>query len=477
MSDTARAVACRAKMVDILQKRAAEGPAFFEPDFTERGQFVRKYPQGKKPRSNLPVELPGAGTAAGQMDISGLARMPPEQIAQLSAADREELLNALRGVGGYLKNTGSTIARNVSAKRNAPPEPLTLEQQIAERVKAQSTQAAEEFKRQQAINKSLGVERAPGISDAVGGALGAIGSAGRSVGRGASSAWDWYSNLMGRAGQSAHRWATEPSRQLEQSEDRLVGAVRKGLESGALDDATARRLLGEDPAPPGILSKMLGWAGENPWTTAAGGTLGLMALSRLLRSPKRKKKVEEDDLTEEEKLELDMLRSKAAEDKTEKKAFYGCVGDRYIVLKGDNRGKIGTCTKNERKSYDDEYVDDDGAKVTKRKEECKVTIKFTDGATMESDSPEGELRCYYGDKTDSDMDNLKDDQGPCEAKAAFDDIGAEEEPSENQSKLAAVLSRIINGDDGLEQIIERLKTAKSKKKDKKKGCKKAEGEE
>lgn len=49
--------------------------------------------------------------------------------------------------------------------------------------------------------------------------------------------------------------------------------------------------------------------------------------------------------------------------------------------------------------------------------------------------------------------------------APFDNIGL----SEGQSKLADVLSRVINGDSGLEQIIERLKTAKTKyKKGKKK---------
>ena len=243
----------------------------------------------------------------------------------------------------------------------------------------------------------------------------------------------------------------------------LRGAVRGGLTgvgaglgaTGALDHATPflSNLLGiKDPHIARLISSALG--------AGAGGLGGYMLSSLIPRGKKKEEEVEEEEDT--------VPVRKAASDKT---AFYCCVGNKLVVTSGDKSGKIGTCTKVDRTSTDSDYVDEDGAKVTKRKEDCKVTVKFKDGTTQEFDSPDGTLKEYYGDKDDTDDEyaaKVPNEEFPSEGKAAFDDVESEveKEASEGQTKLADLLARVINGDTGLEQIIERLKTAKSKYKKK-----------
>lgn len=230
------------------------------------------------------------------------------------------------------------------------------------------------------------------------------------------------------------------------ADDMVRGGVRGAFTGGG---ATLGTMLGsrygenlENPTHQ-LIAKILG---------GTLGGLGGYALSRLIRrrqpQPQGQEKLNE-----------------------EKKAFYCCVGNRVVVTSGEKAGKIGTCTKVDRSTTDLDYIDDDGAKVTKRKEDCTVTVKFKDGTTQEFDSPDGTLKEYYGDNDDTDSEYASKSSGTeclVDGKAAFDNIGVEEEKvaSEGQPKLAAVLERVINGDTGLEQIIERLKTAKSKAKKK-----------
>ena len=143
----------------------------------------------------------------------------------------------------------------------------------------------------------------------------------------------------------------------------------------------------------------------------------------------------------------------------EKTAFYACIGDRYIITKGEKRGKIGKCVSNTRNERCEEYVDDDGTKVTKRREDCTLKIELPDGSTYETSSPDTEVRSYYGEKYESDVESLEGlEPGEVKAAAVMDP-----ENTTGRDKIAAMLRRVINGDEGLDQIINHLKAAKAKK--------------
>lgn len=145
----------------------------------------------------------------------------------------------------------------------------------------------------------------------------------------------------------------------------------------------------------------------------------------------------------------------------EKTAFYACIGDRYIITKGEKRGKIGKCVSNTRNERCEEYVDDDGTKVTKRKEDCTLKLELPDGSTYETSSPDTEVRSYYGEESESDVESL----GPQLVDPAEDKAAAAMDPENTtgRDKIAAMLRRVINGDEGLDQIINHLKAAKAKK--------------
>lgn len=210
-----------------------------------------------------------------------------------------------------------------------------------------------------------------------------------------------------------------------------------------------------------LLAKKLGLKGTTAGaTTAGGGLLGSLvggyAGNRLAKGL-RKKEPKEKQASALVGLVGPIKQTKTAQ---EKQAFYVCFGDRYIVLKGEHRGRIGVCEKHKRQDSTEEYMDEDGAKVTKRKETAELTIKFSDGQTFFTDTPEGQVRSYYGDKSDRDDDYIKDKcDVPCEAKAA---AAMDPEQVDPRAKLASIIRRVINGDEGLEQIIQHLKSARSK---------------
>lgn len=141
----------------------------------------------------------------------------------------------------------------------------------------------------------------------------------------------------------------------------------------------------------------------------------------------------------------------------EKQAFYCECGDRFKVVRGDHKGKKGTCTRRETEDKTTEYLDDDGSKVRKELRKTSITLDLNDGSTFTTTDPEQDLSRSYGEE-DSEA-------YPDEVKAADDRSGLAQLLAEElgEEKLARIISRrLINGDEGLDQLIDVFKSARVK---------------
>lgn len=130
---------------------------------------------------------------------------------------------------------------------------------------------------------------------------------------------------------------------------------------------------------------------------------------------------------------------------------YYSLGDKAKCKDGEHKGQTGVVTKIIEHDESSSKLDEDGAVNSRSKNTRKVTIKFEGGETAEVDASKTERK--------HDDDDGAPDDAPVEVTA-----GERDELVETVEKIGRILSqRILNGDVGLQTVIDAFATPKEAK--------------
>lgn len=153
---------------------------------------------------------------------------------------------------------------------------------------------------------------------------------------------------------------------------------------------------------------------------------------------------------------------------------YPCLGDRVRFIRGEHKGKSGTTVACDKTDKTHKYYKEDGTEVEEEKRTCKVTVKLDgNGGSVDCENPGCDLKQIYEGDDDwgEEPEEAKTAASSCDVKSLgkymrskAKDTSRIKYDDDKKAALSKIAARIINGDIGMNRVVEAMKQAKANKK-------------